>query len=148
MAFYQTFCSEHLTKMLWNYLKQHIHSVYNHASLRYTVCIYCSLIKTAFKSAFCPLQSAVASSAAQINNRKIGKLNLLHNRIEPFPALFWALAHILYCNRGPSSPAWHPSTVVLARYCTAGVSQVQFDGRSVTPSLYCSCCPYSMLCWV
>ena len=35
----------------------------------------------------------------QINNRKIGKVNRLHNRIEPFPALFWALdillAHIL-----------------------------------------------------
>ena len=34
-----------------------------------------------------------------INNRKIGNVNRLHNRIEPFPALFWALgivlAHIL-----------------------------------------------------
>ena len=34
-----------------------------------------------------------------MNNRKIGKVNHLHNRIETFPALFWALdivlAHIL-----------------------------------------------------
>ena len=28
-----------------------------------------------------------------ISKRKIGKVNRLHNRIEPFPALFWALGY-------------------------------------------------------
>ena len=32
---------------------------------------------------------------SKINNRKIGKVNCLHNRIELFPALFWALSIIL-----------------------------------------------------
>ena len=36
-------------------------------------------------------------------NRKIGKVNSLHNRIEPVTALFWAfgivLAHIQYFDR-------------------------------------------------
>ena len=31
----------------------------------------------------------------KINNRKIGKVNRLHNRIENFPALFWALGIVL-----------------------------------------------------
>ena len=28
----------------------------------------------------------------------------------------------IYCQRCPSPPAWHPTTLVLAQYCTAGVS--------------------------
>ena len=30
-----------------------------------------------------------------MNNSKIGKVNRLHNRTEPFPALFWALGIVL-----------------------------------------------------
>ena len=47
-------------------------------------------------------KSRYRGDGALINNRKIGKVNRLHTRIEPFPSLFWALgivlAHILqYC---------------------------------------------------
>ena len=51
-------------------------------------------------------------------------VNCLHNIIEPFAALFWALgivlAHILQKVTQPL--AWHPPTVVPARHYTAGVS--------------------------
>ena len=54
---------------------------------------------------------------------QIGKVFSLHLRIEPFAALFLvsgiALAHIRTETVGP---ACRPSTVVLAWYCTAGVS--------------------------
>ena len=62
---------------------------------------------------------------------RIGNVFRLHLRVEPFAVLFWALgivqysAHIL--NRWPSLPAWHPSTVVLAQFCTAGVSYCKFN---------------------
>ena len=56
----------------------------------------------------------------------IGKVFRLCLRIEPSAALFWALgnvlAHILKLVTQPEGLAWHPSTVVLAQYCTAGVS--------------------------
>ena len=42
------------------------------------------------------------------------------------------LAHILQQVTQPA-PAWHPYTMVLARYYTAEVNQVQFDGRHVAP---------------
>ena len=32
---------------------------------------------------------------SQINNKKIGKVNCLHNRIEPFAVHFWALSIVL-----------------------------------------------------
>ena len=56
------------------------------------------------------------------------KDNRLYIRIEPFSALFWALGIVLaraFTRIG--DPACHPSTIVLARYCTAGVSLVQFE---------------------
>ena len=40
---------------------------------------------------------------------------------------------LAYCNRWPSPPACHWSTVVLAQYWTARVSKVQLDRRSVGP---------------
>ena len=65
--------------------------------------------------------------------KQIGKENRLHNRIEPFPTLFWALgillAHILQQVTQPAGleSRNHGTGTVLY---TAGVSQVQFDGRS------------------
>ena len=54
-----------------------------------------------------------------INNRKIGKVNHLHNRIEPFPALFWALgivlAHILQLGDGLASLKRGTGTVLYGR---------------------------------
>ena len=46
-----------------------------------------------------------------------------------------------YCNRWPSPPAWHPSTVVLAQ------GSVRFNLREevTPPSLYLSCCTFSMI---
>ena len=83
-------------------------------------------------------ESFQVMNTSQINNRNRNNRSIdrksLCNRIEPFPALFWALHSHKYCKRLPSPTAWHLSTVVLARYCMAGVSQVQFDGRSVAPN--------------
>ena len=73
----------------------------------------------------------------QINNRKIGKVNCLCNRIEPFPSLIRALgivlAHILQQVTQPAGLAFINSgtgTVL----CGGGISQVQFDGRSIAPN--------------
>ena len=35
-----------------------------------------------------------------------------------------ALFLCIYCQKCPSPPGWHPTTLVLARYCTAGVSRL------------------------
>ena len=72
----------------------------------------------------------------QINNRKIGKVNRLHNyRIEPFPALFWALGIVLtLIMQQVTHPAVLASLNRGTGTCMAGVSQVQFDGRSIAPN--------------
>ena len=56
-----------------------------------------------------------------------------------------ALYSGIYCNRWPSPPAWHPSTVVLAWYCTAGVRyRFNLMEEAAPPFLLLSCCTYSM----
>ena len=50
----------------------------------------------------------------------MSKVFHLHLRVEPFAVLFWA--HVLMHILQQVTLAWHPSTLVLARYCTAGVS--------------------------
>ena len=63
----------------------------------------------------------------------MGKVNCLRNRIESFPALFWALsillAHILYFNKRHSLRSGIPQL----RYSTAVERWVQFDRRCTTP---------------
>ena len=71
-------------------------------------------------------------------------MNHLHNRIEPFPALFWALgiilAHILQKGTQPAGLASPNSGT--------GTAPVRFNlSEEVTPpSLYLSCCTVLSLC--
>ena len=53
-----------------------------------------------------------------------------------------ALYSRICCNRWPSLPAWHPSTVVLARHSTAVKWKVRFNLREEAspPSLFPSSC--------
>ena len=95
--------------------------------------------------------SFTSGSQPQINNRKIGKVNRFHNRIEPFPPLFWALGIVqylrIYCTaRG--DPALRPG-IPQQWYWQGTVRQgsVRFNLREEeSPStLFLSCCTYSMV---
>ena len=93
--------------------------------------------------------------------KQIGKENRLHNRIEPFPTLFWALgillAHILQQVTQPAGLEFRNLGTGTVLY-TAGVSQVQFEGRSAAANPYplllyflygsiqCVCCTVYIYC--
>ena len=89
-----------------------------------TSCMYCSLCTVLWiKSLGAWLKYTVYPDGQSLSSSL---------RVEPFAVLCWALSIVLahihytaYCNRWPSPPAWHPSTLV--RY------KVQFDRRSVGP---------------
>ena len=87
-------------------------------------------------------------SRSQINNRKIGNVNCLHNRIEPFPGLFWALGivlpHILQQQPAGLASLNRGTSTVLYTQCKAGVSWVQFYGRSVAPNPF----PLLLILWL
>ena len=83
---------------------------------------------------------------SQINNSKIGKVNRLYNRVEPFAALFWALGIVLPQILQQVTPGlaslnlwyWHG---------TVRQGSVWFNlMEEVSPTtLFLSCCTYSMV---
>ena len=74
-------------------------------------------------------------SESYVNNRKIGKVNRLCKRIEPFPALFWALAG----RPGIPKPWYWYGTV------RQGSLRFNLTEEALPPTPVLSSCTYSML---
>ena len=109
-------------------------------SQSYTVlyhCIRSSYNRNSFMRRFWLFWDSVCTvySESYVNNRKIGKVNRLCKRIEPFPALFWALA-----GRPGIPKPWY-------WYGTVRQGSLKFNlmEESLPPTLFLSSCTYSML---